>query len=111
MPRPRKHRRIGFEPPYGEFGPTGGPCHEDTILLALDEVESLRLMDLEGLDQQACAERMNIGRTTLQRIYKEARRKVADSLINGKRLVIDDGHHGPRGGGRHRRHGRCEQDL
>lgn len=105
MPRPRKHRRIGFDPSFNEFGPTGGPCHDEVIILKLEEVEAIRLMDLEGLDQQGCADQMGIGRTTLQRIYKDARRKVADSLINGKRLIIENQMEPGKGGGQRRRRG------
>ena len=46
-------------------------------------------MDIENLDQQGCADKMGVGRTTFQRIYKEARGKIADSIINGKRLIIE----------------------
>lgn len=89
MPRPRKHRRIGQRPRYGTFGPVGHPEVEN-VILKLEEMESLRLMDLEHLDQQACAERMGISRTTFQRIYKMARQKVAESIIEGKRLLIEE---------------------
>lgn len=89
MPRPRKHRRIGHRPRYNAFGPMGHPDAE-RILLELEEMESLRLMDLEHLDQQACAELMGVSRTTFQRIYKSARHKVAKSIIEGKRLIIED---------------------
>lgn len=54
-----------------------------------DELEALRLADLEGLYQEACAQRMGISRTTLSRTLAEARRKVTDALINGKRLVVE----------------------
>jgi predicted DNA-binding protein (UPF0251 family) len=73
--------------------------------MKIDEAESLRLMDLENLDQQACADRMNIGRTTFQRIYKNARQKLTDSLINGKRIVIENEIPVGGGGGGHG-HGR-----
>jgi len=90
IPRPRKRRRIGFNPKFNEFGPIGQNCHDEVIILKIEEAESLRLMDIENFDQQDCANEMNIGRTTVQRIYKEARSKVADSIINGKRLVIEN---------------------
>ncbi|MBN2260080.1 MAG: DUF134 domain-containing protein [Clostridiales bacterium] len=107
IPRPRKRRNIGFNPEFIEFGPMGQKYHEDVIILKIEEVESLRLMDLENYDQQACADEMNIGRTTLQRIYKDARKKVADSLINGKRLVIENQEPiMPMGNGHQRRHGK-----
>jgi predicted DNA-binding protein (UPF0251 family) len=71
--------------------------------MKIDEAESLRLMDLENLDQQACADRMDIGRTTFQRIYKNARQKLTDSLINGKRIVIESEMPVVGGGGGHGR--------
>jgi predicted DNA-binding protein (UPF0251 family) len=53
-----------------------------------DEFEALRLMDYEGLYQEACAEKMGISRATFSRTVTEARRKIADVLLNGKRLLI-----------------------
>jgi transcriptional regulator with XRE-family HTH domain len=58
------------------------------VELQADEFEALRLMDFEGLYQEQCAERMGISRTTLSRTVIMARRKVADALLHGKRLVI-----------------------
>ena len=108
IPRPRKHRRIGFQPRYSEFGPQDQLIHDDElIILKIDELESIRLMDLEDLDQQACANRMGIGRSTLQRIYKEARKKLADAIINGKRMIIEqETADYPKGNGHCHRHGR-----
>jgi predicted DNA-binding protein (UPF0251 family) len=61
----------------------------ETVALRSDELEALRLADLEGLYQEACAQRMGISRTTLSRNLAEARRKVTDALINGKRLLVE----------------------
>jgi predicted DNA-binding protein (UPF0251 family) len=61
----------------------------ETVSLRPDELEALRLADLEGLYQEECAQRMGISRTTLSRTLTEARRKVTDVLINGKRLVVE----------------------
>jgi predicted DNA-binding protein (UPF0251 family)/predicted Fe-Mo cluster-binding NifX family protein len=60
----------------------------ESIQLQADELEALRLMDLEGLYQEQCAEHMGVSRTTLSRTLSEARRKVADALLHGKRLII-----------------------
>jgi predicted DNA-binding protein (UPF0251 family) len=60
----------------------------ETIEMGADELEALRLMDYEGLYQAQCAERMGVSRATLSRTLAEARRKVADVLLHGKRLVI-----------------------
>lgn len=49
----------------------------------------MRLADLEGLYQEEAARRMGISRTTLSRTLAEARRKVADALVGGKRLVVE----------------------
>lgn len=60
----------------------------ETLTLRADELEALRLADLEGLYQEDCAQRMGISRTTLSRTLAEARRKVSDALLNGKRLIV-----------------------
>ncbi|RCX16380.1 uncharacterized protein DUF134 [Anaerobacterium chartisolvens] len=57
----------------------------------MDEYETIRLIDLQGFTQEECSEQMNIARTTVQRIYNDARKKLADCLVNGKVLVIEGG--------------------
>jgi predicted DNA-binding protein (UPF0251 family) len=85
----RRARCIGFDPIHICFKPCGVRGRGlETIELQADEFEALRLMDFEGLYQEECAERMGISRTTLSRTLAEARRKVADALLHGKRLVI-----------------------
>jgi predicted DNA-binding protein (UPF0251 family)/predicted Fe-Mo cluster-binding NifX family protein len=87
--RRRRARCIGFDPIHLCFKPCGVRGRGlETIELQADELEALRLMDYEGLYQAECAERMGISRTTLSRTLAEARRKVADALLHGKRLVI-----------------------
>ena len=58
-------------------------------ILKLEELEAIRLKDLEGLEQGECAERMEVSRPTIQRILLSARKKVADSLINGKMIHVE----------------------
>ena len=60
--------------------------------MTVDEFEALSLLDKEGLTPEACASRMNIARPTVTAIYDSARKKVADALVNGKRLLITGGH-------------------
>ncbi len=91
MPRPFRCRRIEQLPVYRSFSPDDIAAAEN-VLMTVDEFEALRLLDNEGLTQEACASRMNIARTTVTAIYDSARKKVADALVNGKRLLIAGGH-------------------
>ena len=82
MPRPLKRRRICAEPSCGRFGPMEGACvQRPMVTMALDEFESIRLIDLEGLTQEECAARMNVARTTVQAVYASARAKVAECVL------------------------------
>lgn len=58
--------------------------------LALDEFEALRLVDLEGMQQQEAAKIMGVSRQTLANLVKAARAKVVDCLVNGKALMMDN---------------------
>ncbi len=91
MARPRKWRRICRLPVCSRFGPLGGPEGTGPVIMTVDEYETIRLIDLEGMTQEECAVQMNISRTTVQGIYNDARRKLADSLVNGKVLFIEGG--------------------
>ena len=90
MPRPTRCRRIERLPEYRSFSPDDAEATA-SVLLTLDEYETLRLLDGENLTQESCAVRMNISRTTVTAIYDSARRKIADALVNGKRLLITGG--------------------
>ncbi|MFA0814390.1 MAG: DUF134 domain-containing protein [Anaerofustis sp.] len=92
MARPRKWRQVCCLPENSKFGPIGTRISEiGHIVMSVDEYETIRLIDLQGFTQEQCAEQMNIARTTVQRIYDEARKKLADSLVNGKVLLIEGG--------------------
>ena len=90
MPRPVRCRRIERLPVYRSFSPDDAAAAE-SVRMTMDEFEALRLLDDEGLTQEACAARMNIARTTVTAIYDSARKKVADALVRGKRLLISGG--------------------
>jgi uncharacterized protein len=93
MPRPCKQRRVCMEPTCHRFGPKGiKTCGEgQRVPMTLDEFETVRLIDLEGMTQEACAVQMQVARTTVQAIYESARSKIAQCLVNGKELDIDGG--------------------
>jgi len=92
LSRPAKKRRICNYPSFINFG----PCkkrdeNEEYIFITLDELEALRLIDLEKLTQEECSEQMGVARSTVQRIYEIAREKLTFSIINGKYIAIEGG--------------------
>ena len=116
MPRPKKPRWISGQPGVTYFKPQGVPLRIlSQVCLEVDELESLRLADLEGLSQKKAADQMNVSRATFGRIVAQARQKVADALVHGKAIRIEGGKvtihpnfapsHGFRHHGRGRRHG------
>ncbi|HBL84518.1 MAG: hypothetical protein A2Y17_01080 [Clostridiales bacterium GWF2_38_85] len=94
MARPTKWRKIDYIPTVPFFIPSDREVPEiPTNVLLLEELEAIRLKDLEGLEQEECAQRMKVSRPTFQRILLVAREKVADSLINGKIIHIEGGNY------------------
>ena len=90
MPRPQRCRRICGLPEHTKFAPEAAECG-DAIALSLDEYESIRLMDREGLTHEQCAEVMQVSRTTVTEIYAGARKKIAEAIVDGRPLVIGGG--------------------
>jgi len=90
MARKQRCRRIGGYPDCWEFSPEEASDAEP-VVLSLDEFETVRLLDREGITQEQCAERMGVGRTTVTAIYESARRKIAQALVEGKTLRIRGG--------------------
>ena len=94
MPRPKQERRIDSPPLMLGFKPFGIKRNAlESVKLQIDEYEAIRLLDYEGLNQEECASFMKVARTTVQRMYNEARRKISDALINGKTLKIKGGNY------------------
>ena len=92
MPRPCHPRHVHADLQERVFKPRGLPLGEAARSeLSLDGLEALRLADGEGLYQEAAAERMGVSRATFARILAEARRTVAEALVEGKALVIGGG--------------------
>ena len=90
MPRKQRCRWIDAYPDHWEFSPEEA-SEEEPVVMSLDEFESIRLLDREGMTQEQCAERMGVARTTVTAIYESARRKMAEALVDGKRLLIRGG--------------------
>lgn len=92
MPRPRKWRKVCCLPESDRFGPLNAQVDgKHFVTMRVDEYETIRLIDLEGFTQEECANQMSIARTTVQGIYNDARKKLAESLVNGKVLRIEGG--------------------
>ncbi|MGB5925806.1 MAG: DUF134 domain-containing protein [Dehalococcoidia bacterium] len=92
MARPEKLRCVAQLPNVGFFRPVGIPVNAlQSVRLSLEELECIRLKDLEGLEQEECARQMRISRPTFHRILESARKKLADALINGKAIQIEGG--------------------
>lgn len=124
MPRPRKCRMVCCLPQINEFSPiVPDTVHRGNIVMTVDEYETIRLIDYEGLSQEECAASMEVARTTAQQIYTTARQKIARALVDGVALRIEGGdyhlyhgedeHRGCGGGCHHHRcghpHGSCEE--
>ena len=91
--RPKKYRIITQDPKITLFSPRGKPGRPDEVCLNMDEFEALRLSDYMGKGQIEAAKSMHISQQTFSRIIKKARRKLSDSLVNGKIIKIQGGYY------------------
>ena len=91
MPRPKKCRRVCDYPQTLTFLPEDHKNREQAVILTVDEYETIRLIDKEGLSQEQCGDFMQVARTTVQQIYAGARKKLADVLVDGLPLRIEGG--------------------
>ncbi len=92
MPRPKKCRWISARPGASFFKPQGIPLRMlDQVCLEMDELEAIRLADLEGLSHELAAKKMNVSRATFGRIVAGGRKKVAEALVVGKAIRIEGG--------------------
>jgi len=110
MPRSKKPRYCRGINGYNLFKPAGIPLsHVELTELGLDELEAMRLCDLDGVQQEEAATEMRVSRATIQRLLETGRRKVTDALVHGKAVSLADAEHvlirsiPPRGPGRHGR--------
>jgi uncharacterized protein len=91
MVRPRKPRQLRAVTRPAIYKPAGIPL--DTlrqVRLLAEELEALRLADLEGLSQAVAADRMGVSRSTFQRTLEHAHRQVALALVEGQALALED---------------------
>ncbi|MFC1933716.1 DUF134 domain-containing protein [Chloroflexota bacterium] len=96
MGRPPLWRRVDFIPQVTYFKPAGVPMTVlEEVQLSVEEAEAIRLKDIEELEQEDCAQRMSISRTTFARVLTSARQKMADALLNGKAIRIEGGNFQP----------------
>ena len=89
--RRKKPREISSLPQNLGFRPINDFEGKPVVILTVDEYETIRLVDKEGISQEECGVFMNVSRATAQRIYATARRKIARSLVEGLPLQIEGG--------------------
>ena len=92
MPRPKRSRRICEFPDVLEFSPDDREA-DGSVVLTLEEYQTIRLVDLQKMTHEQCAKQMDISRTTVTEIYESARAKIADCIVNGRRLLIAGGNY------------------
>ncbi len=92
MSRPVSPRKIENMPSITWFKPVGVPLKQlEEVVLTLDEIEAVRLADVEGLYQEQVANQMNVSRPTVGRILTSARKKMAEALVLGKAIRMEGG--------------------
>lgn len=92
MARPIKYRKVDCFPKARLFSPKP-ICSGEVIILKVEELEAMRLKDIEGLTQEECADNMQVSRQTFQNIIESARLKVTTALLEGKAINISGGHY------------------
>jgi len=92
MPRPPIERAVGGVPRVTLFKPAGVPGRDlEQLTLAVDELEAIRLVDLESLSHEQAAAAMGVSRQTVGRVLERGRAKVAEALVGGKAILIGGG--------------------
>ena len=92
MARPPIERSVEGVPRITLFKPAGVPARElEQLQLTVDELEAIRLVDLEALSHEQAAEAMGISRQTVGRVLERGRAKVAEALVGGKAILIGGG--------------------
>jgi len=85
-------RRVSIEPAVVYFKPAGVPMRTlEEVIVKVEELEALRLANIEGLSQNDCAKKMNISQPTFHRMLECANKKISDAIVNGKAIRIEGG--------------------
>ena len=91
MAKRKKYRKIGHLPNSFLFKPVGAKIKQiEEIFLTIDEFEALMLSEIYNLKQKEAAKRMWISQSTFNRIISSARKKIANAIINGKTIRIEN---------------------
>ena len=91
MVRPISPRRLRFNPEVLYFKPRGVPMRQlEEIELLPDELEAIKLHDVDQLDQIAAAKKMNVSQPTFGRILDRAYKKIAEAIVKGKAIKIGE---------------------
>jgi len=91
MPRKKRDRRLLAPPAIKGLSVYGPKNRSEQVILFFEEYETIKLLDYENMTQEEAAVCMEVSRPTLTRIYESARNKVAQSMVEGKDLVIRGG--------------------
>ncbi len=92
MSRPKKVRKIRFDPDITYFKPRGVPLAElEDVAISLEELEAMRLVDLMDMNQTKAAEQMEISQSTLHRVLASGRKKIAEALVKGRAISVEGG--------------------
>lgn len=89
--RPKKVRYIQSMPKTLQFSPRGRPGRPEEVELSIDQFEALKLTDFQGFSQSEGALAMQLSRPSFGRLLREARRFIADAIVNGKIIKIRQG--------------------
>lgn len=91
MPRPKIRRCLRFKPTVYYFKPRGIPLrHLEEVALLPDELEALKLHDVDDLEQIEAARKMKVSQPTFARILNSAYKKIAEGIIKGKAIRIEE---------------------
>lgn len=94
MARPQKDRIVACDPTVSYFKPRGIPMRDiEEVKLTIDQMEAIRLADLEGLSHEEAGLQMGVSRATFGRIIQRARQVVAEALVHGKAIHLEGGNY------------------